>query len=133
VALTMPIFAGVASFGVLVGGLSALLGVGGGLVMVPFMVLALDVTQQAAEGTSLLVIVPTAAVGALAHTRSGYVSFRAAALIAIGGIGGSYIGAAIALEVPSDTLEILFVIFVVLMGARLIANGIRSGKAEPGS
>jgi uncharacterized protein len=127
-ALAAPAFAGVAAFGLLVGGLSALLGVGGGLVMVPFMVLVANVTQHAAQGTSLLVIAPTAAVGALAHRRSGYVSFRAAALIAPGGIGGSYVGAALALEVSPELLETIFGVFVVVMGARLIFQGLRPGE-----
>jgi uncharacterized protein len=127
-ALTPLVFAGVALFGVLVGGLSALLGVGGGLVMVPFMVLVLDVGQHAAEGTSLLAIVPTAAVGVVAHRRSGYVSFRSAAFVAIGGIAGSYAGAAIALEVAADLLETIFGVFVIVMGARLILQGARSRR-----
>ena len=125
-ALTVPVFVGVVAFGLLVGALSALLGVGGGLVMVPFLVLVLNVAHHAAEGTSLLVIVPTAAVGALAHRRSGFVSFRAAALIALGGIGGSYAGAAVALGVSAELLERIFVIFVVGMGIRLMFQGLRS-------
>jgi uncharacterized protein len=127
-ALTPLSFAGVAIFGLLVGALSALLGVGGGLVMVPFMVLALGVGQHSAEGTSLLVIVPTAAVGVFAHHRSGFVSFLAGALMGLGGIAGSYIGAVVALEAPADLLETLFGAFVIIMGVRLIAQGARRPK-----
>lgn len=124
-ALTPLVVAGVALFGVLVGGLSGLLGVGGGLVMVPFMVLVLVIGQHAAEGTSLLVIVPTAAFGVLAHRRSGYVLFRPAAFVAFGGIAGSSAGAALALEVAADRLETIFGVFVILIGALLILQGAR--------
>jgi uncharacterized protein len=127
-ALTPIGFAGVALFGLLVGVLSALLGVGGGAVMIPFIVLALSVGQHAAEGTSLLVIVPTAAVGVVAHHRSGFGSFFAGALLGVGGIVGSYIGAAIALEFSADFLETLFGLFVIMMGVRLMVQGARGPK-----
>ncbi|MGH8573566.1 MAG: TSUP family transporter, partial [Gammaproteobacteria bacterium] len=64
---------GIAGAGIGVGVFSALFGVGGGIIMVPFMTLVLDKGQHLAEGTSLLVIVPTAIVGALAHRRAGYI------------------------------------------------------------
>ena len=56
--------------GFLTGILAALFGVGGGLLLVPFMVLVLDESQHVAQGTSLLVIVPTAAAGMLSHARN---------------------------------------------------------------
>jgi uncharacterized protein len=112
--------------GVAVGGFSALFGVGGGLLMVPFMVLALDLTQHVAEGTSLLVIVPTAAAGVLAHRRRGYVSFRLGTLLAAGGIGGAYLGALLAHRLDAADLQKIFGAFVLLMGARLILQGLGS-------
>jgi uncharacterized membrane protein YfcA len=127
-ALTSIGFAGAVLFGLLVGVLSALLGVGGGVVMVPFIVLALSVGQHTAEGTSLLVIVPTAAVGVIAHHRSGFVSFLSGALMGVGGIVGSFIGAAIALEFSAGFLETLFGAFVIMMGVRLIVQGARGRK-----
>src|SRR5439155_211956 len=59
------------AFGVLGGLLSGLLGVGGGTVMVPCLTLAVGLSQHAAEATSLLVILPTAAAGTLALHRRG--------------------------------------------------------------
>jgi uncharacterized protein len=112
--------------GVAVGGFSALFGVGGGLLMVPFMVLALDLTQHVAEGTSLLVIVPTAAAGVLAHRRRGYVSYRLGAMLAAGGIGGAYLGAVVAHRIDPADLQRIFGAFVLLMGARLILQGLRA-------
>jgi uncharacterized membrane protein YfcA len=82
--------------GMTVGVLSALFGVGGGILMVPFMVLLLDKGQHLAEGTSLLVIVPTAIAGVLFHRKKGYVSPKHALVLAAGGMGGAYTGAALA-------------------------------------
>jgi hypothetical protein len=127
--LSLPVIVGIVAFGVSVGVLSALFGIGGGLVMVPFMVLLLDEGPHLAEGTSLLVIVPTALAGVAAHARRGYVDFGAAALLAIGGVLGAVAGARIALATPDDSLQKAFAIFLILMGARLIREGYR-GRAR---
>lgn len=123
--VTLPVAIGVTAFGVAVGVLSALFGIGGGLVMVPFMVLLLDGSQHLAEGTSLLVIVPTAIAGVIAHTKRGFVDFRAAAWLAAGGVIGAFLGARIALASAGPTLQIYFAVFLVLMGARLIRDGFK--------
>ena len=109
--------------GTVVGIVSALFGVGGGLLMVPFMVLALDMGQHISEGTSLLVIVPTALVGSIAHYRSGYVDIPTAARLAIGGLVGAVLGALIGLDLSGETLRRLLAILVAFVGVRLILDG----------
>ncbi|MGH2775711.1 MAG: sulfite exporter TauE/SafE family protein [Actinomycetota bacterium] len=116
---------GVVAFGILTGALSALFGVGGGLVMVPFMVLALGSDQHLAEGTSLLVIVPTAIVGVIAHTRRGYVSFKHAAFLAAGGVVGSFLGATLALQLEESVLRVILGVFLALTGASMIVQTLR--------
>src|SRR5207245_1601897 len=59
------------AIGLLTGIVSGLLGIGGGIVMVPAMVLSLGLSQHLAQGTSLFVIVPTAAAGSVTHFRLG--------------------------------------------------------------
>lgn len=114
--------------GALVGVLSALFGVGGGILMVPFMVLILEKGQHLAEGTSLLVIVPTALVGVVAHRKSNFVGFQAAALLAVGGMAGAYIGAALALRLDAETLQVLFGILMAIVGVRTIREGLRQQR-----
>lgn len=115
--------------GAVVGVLSALFGVGGGLLMVPFMVVVLGETQHVAEGTSLLVIVPTAVVGVLAHLGRGYVSFGHAALVGLGGIAGALLGSSLALAMDPETLQSTFAVFLILMGARTVQQGVLSLRA----
>jgi uncharacterized membrane protein YfcA len=117
--------------GVVVGALSALLGVGGGLLMVPFIVLVLSRDQHVAEGTSLLVIVPTAVVGTIAHVRSRYVSFRHAAPLALGGIAGVALGATLALATTPERLRLAFGVFLGLMGARTMWEAIGARRTDP--
>jgi uncharacterized membrane protein YfcA len=116
--------------GILVGILSSLFGVGGGVLMVPFLVLALGRAQHVAEGTSLLVMVPTAALGVWAHRRRGYVVFRQAVMLAIGGIAGASVGALLALQLPASTLRTLFGILLALTGMHVIRRGMATLRAE---
>ena len=116
--------------GFVVGVLAALFGVGGGLLMVPYMVLVLERGQHLAEGTSLAVIVPTAIVGVIAHARRGYVSMPSAGRLAMGGAVGAVIGAKLALATPAETLETVFGVFVIAIGIRFVYQGLR--KEDPG-
>lgn len=106
--------------GLAAGVLSALMGVGGGVIMVPAMVLLLGLDQHTAEGTSLLVIVPTALVGAWRHSNHGYTDWRLGLLIGIGGIAGALLGAQAALALPAATLQRLFAVFLGVMGVRML-------------
>lgn len=119
---------GIAAFGVLVGLLSALFGIGGGTAMVPFMVLLLDRSPHLAEGTSLLVIIPTAIVGVIAHHKRGFVSYRHAGWLAVGGVFGAFAGANLALSIDEDLLKTLFAVFLAVMGVRTIFEGLRLTK-----
>lgn len=114
--------------GAVVGLVSALFGVGGGVLMVPFMVLALDMGQHISEGTSLLVIVPTALVGSIAHYRSGYVDVPTAARLAIGGVIGAVLGALLGLDLSGQTLRRLLALLVAFVGVRLILDGVKLRK-----
>jgi uncharacterized membrane protein YfcA len=119
--------------GLIVGAMSAFFGVGGGLLMVPFMVLVLGETQHVAEGTSLMVIVPTAIVGVIAHHKRGFVDFRLAAWLGLGGIAGAVLGARLALGTAGSVLRMMFGALVIIVGVRFIRQGLKtSGAPERG-
>jgi uncharacterized membrane protein YfcA len=122
--MTLGVALEVVAFGVLVGVVSALFGVGGGIVMIPFMVLVLGTPQQIAEGTSLLVIIPVSLVGFLAHRRERFGSIRHAALLGLGGMCGSVAGASIALSLSGYVLQMFFGVLVIVVGVLLIIQGI---------
>ena len=107
-----------------VGMLSALFGIGGGLVMVPFLVIVFGEPQHLAEGTSLAVIVPTALSGAIAHRRHDYVDLGKAAMVAAGGLLAAVVGAVVALNLSSETLGRAFAVVIIFVGARLIRDGL---------
>ena len=113
------------AFGVVVGVASGLLGVGGGTLVVPFLTLAVAVSQHEAEATSLLVILPTAIAGSLALRRRGVGDLGLALRFGVVGAVGSVLGALLALALPGSTLRLVFAVFVGLVGLRLTRDGIR--------
>lgn len=106
--------------GLAAGLLAGMFGVGGGVLMVPVMVLLLGFSQHLAAGTSLIVIIPIAVVGAAAHLRHHLVDLRAAALLATGGVVGAVLGGTIALGLDGTNLRRLFVAYLVVVGIRLL-------------
>ena len=108
----------------LLGGItSGLFGVGGGVIMVPAMLLVLsppirDIKQ--AIGTSLVVIVPTAIMGSFKHQTQGNVHWMTAALLVPTAIVGSYLGAFLTKIISAEDLKRAFGVFLVLVGCRLI-------------
>ncbi len=114
------------AFGILVGVASAMFGIGGGVIMVPFLILVVDQSQHVAEGTSLLVVIPTAIAGVIAHNRRGYVDFKRAAALAVTGVLGGFLGARLALAIDADSLQKAFGIFMLVMAARLLRDGLRT-------
>jgi uncharacterized membrane protein YfcA len=119
------LYVALVAFGVVVGVTSGLLGVGGGTLVVPFLTLAVGLSQHAAEATSLLVILPTAIAGSLALRRRGVGDLGLALRFGVVGAAGSVLGALLALALPGSTLRLVFAIFVGLVGLRIAYDGLR--------
>jgi hypothetical protein len=111
------------------GMLAGLLGVGGGLVLVPFLVLVVGMSQHAAEGTSLLVILPTALVASLTLRRRGVGNLPLAFGFGVVGAIGGVAGGLLALALPAGVLRTLFAVFVALVGLRLLRDALALPKA----
>jgi uncharacterized membrane protein YfcA len=121
---------GLIAIGLGAGVLSGLLGIGGGLVMVPAMALVLGFDQHVAQGTSLLVIIPAALSGTVTHYRNGRVSLRDAGFLAAGGVGGAVIGSVLALSVDEAVLRKLFAGFLILVAIQIILGRGRRAQRE---
>jgi uncharacterized membrane protein YfcA len=106
--------------GAVAGLLSGLLGIGGGAVMVPAMTLLIGLSQHVAQGTSLLVIIPTAITGSITHFRMGNIQLPTAAWLAAGGVVGAVAGAFLALASPEETLRLLFGCYLAFTGLRML-------------
>lgn len=107
-------------WGVFVGVMSGLLGVGGGLVMVPVLVLLLGYTQHLAQGTSLAVIIPVSLSGTFIHIRKGNVVWDFAAWLAVGAVIGSWVTSGFVHSIPGGVLRILFAVFMIWVGSSML-------------
>lgn len=132
VAVASPVSSGggfvVVLVGVATGILSGLLGVGGGIIMIPAMVLLLGMSQKMAQGISLAVIIPVSVSGAVIHARHGNVNFGVGIPLAIGGVLGGIVGANAALNASPMILRGAFGVLMLILG---IASLIRRPVARP--
>ncbi len=112
------------------GVLSALLGVGGGILLIPVLVAAFDFSQQLASGTSLAVMVPIALLGAIRLTRPGLTDWSQGARFGFGSIVGALLGASIALAVSGPAMRLVFAVVLLAIGIRMTILGWRADR-EP--
>jgi uncharacterized membrane protein YfcA len=119
-----------AALGVAAGGVAGLFGVGGGVLFVPALTLVVGLTQLEAEATSLLAIVPVAALGSWRQHRAGEVRWRDAALIGAGSIGTAAVGVLIADAAPERALRVAFAGLLLVVAWRLVVRT-RRESARP--
>lgn len=112
--------------GMSAGILSGLLGVGGGLILIPIMTFILGLSQHAAQGISLLVIIPTALAGIWQLHKAKLVNYHLALYLAIGAIIGALISSATVQYIPAGSLKIIFGVFVIFAGIRTVLKSLKS-------
>ncbi|MDA3146854.1 sulfite exporter TauE/SafE family protein [Leucobacter sp. UCMA 4100] len=99
--------------GAITGLLSGLFGIGGGVVLVPMLVLFLGFQQRLAAGTSVAAILPAAIIGGISYGVQGNVDWLAAVLLAVGIVIGAQVGSYLLSRVPTGFLRWLFMIFLL--------------------
>jgi uncharacterized protein len=112
--------------GLFAGMVSGALGVGGGVVMVPAMVLILGVDQAVAQGTSLFVILPTAISGVQSHYRRRNLDLQPTIWIGLMGAIFAAGGAYLAVRVDQVHLRQVFALYLLLVGLQSIYKGVRN-------
>ena len=116
--------------GLAAGVLSGLFGVGGGILFVPALV-ALGLGQVEASATSLLAVVPTAAVGTWRQARYGNLRVKPALVIGVASIAGVEIGVQVATSLPEDILRRLFGVLLLTVAAQLAWRARRRPRELP--
>ncbi|GIW82728.1 MAG: hypothetical protein KatS3mg105_4535 [Gemmatales bacterium] len=108
-------------FGIAVGIASGLLGIGGGIVLVPGLVYLFQFTQKEAQGTSLAVLsLPVLLFAAVVYYKRGFVHLPSAGWVALGFVVGAYIGASLVVHVPVHVLRTLFGLVLLYLGFMMI-------------
>jgi uncharacterized membrane protein YfcA len=116
--------------GVCVGIFSGTLGVGGGTVVIPALVLLWGFGQKSAQGMSLAIMVPMALIGALRYWKNPEVEFHGwvIALIVLGALAGTLAGTELAARLPAGILRKTFAVFLVIVAVRMFTASPRSEK-----
>lgn len=107
--------------GIAAGMLSGLVGVGGGLIIVPALVYFVGMSQHSAQGTSLgLILLPVGILGVLTYYKQGHIDVKVVGLLAIGFLVGSYFGSKIALNLSQETVKKFFALLMIVVAVKMI-------------
>ena len=107
--------------GIITGVMAGMLGIGGGLVVIPALVMVMGMSQQSAQGTSLAMMLPP--IGILAaynYYKAGHVDIRIALLLAVAFIVGSFFGSKLAIRIPQEMLKKIFGVFLLLVAIKML-------------
>jgi uncharacterized membrane protein YfcA len=107
--------------GLLSGAFSGLIGIGGGIIIIPILVYFFGMIQKLAQGTTLaLMLPPIGIMAAYVYYKSGFVDIKAAAFIAIGFIVGGWLGAKFAVHIPQAILSKVFAVFLLAVSIKML-------------
>lgn len=106
--------------GVLAGVLSGLIGVGGGVIMIPLLVFVLGYSQHSAQGTSLAVLaIPVTFLAAYNYYTEGYINWKFALIIALGFVVGGYFGSKLAISINQSMLKKIFGVILLIAAFKM--------------
>ena len=109
--------------GLLAGVLSGLVGVGGGILMIPLLIIFLGLTQHQAQGTALFAMLPPIGIlAAMNYYKQGFVKWEYAAVIACTFVIGGYFGSKLSLSLPPQTVRRVFGVIMLIGAIKLITS-----------
>jgi hypothetical protein len=119
--MSISIFIILIIIGLLAGFTGGALGLGGGIIIVPALVLIMGFTQHQAQGTSLAVLVfPVALLGAYNYYKAGMVNIKFVIILALAFLVGSYLGSLLSINLPEKILKKVFGFTILIISLKLI-------------
>lgn len=107
--------------GIAAGMLGGMVGVGGGIIIVPALVFFLGFSQKMAQGTSLgILLLPVGILGVIQYYKEGYVDMRVVLLISAGFFLGSLLGSKLALSLSQETVKKIFAILLLIIAVKML-------------
>lgn len=107
--------------GIAAGILGGMVGVGGGIIIVPALIFFLGFTQKMAQGTSLgILLLPVGILGVFQYYKQGYVDMRVVIVISLGFLIGSFFGSKIALALPQETVKKVFAVLMIVVAIKMM-------------
>jgi len=112
------------------GGLAGLLGVGGGIIMVPVFVLFFSLPAAVAKGTSLVVILPTSLIGTFRNRRHGNTDVRTATVVGLSGVVTAFVASQISVDLDPDLSNALFAALLLFVAVRMLVVELRDRRSR---
>ncbi len=107
--------------GLFSGALSGMVGVGGGIIIVPALVYFLAFSQKEAQGTSLgILLLPVGILGVIQYYKQGQVDWRVVLIVSLAFLAGNYFGSKLALTLPDKTLKKTFAIVLIFVAIKIL-------------
>ena len=109
------------ALGMAAGALSSIVGVGGGIILVPALIYLFGYQQMDAQGISLaLLMFPVGMLGVIQYYKAGHVNFSLVGIIAIGFVIGSFFGSRLALSLPQDIVKKVFAVLMLVIAIKML-------------
>lgn len=103
------------------GFLGGMVGIGGGIIIVPALVYFLGFTQHQAQGSSLaLLMLPVGILGVIQYYKQGHVDFSVVVILAAGFVIGSFFGSKLSLHLPQETIKKVFAVLLLVMAIKML-------------
>lgn len=128
--LTVASGIGLAALGLFTGVMAGLLGVGGGVIVVPALIFLFGTSDLIAKGTSLLMMIPTAVSGTIGNVKRQNVDLFAAALVGVAACTTTALGAWIATLLSPLVANILFAVFLTFIAVQMAIRAVRARRAR---
>jgi hypothetical protein len=110
--------------GLIAGALSGLVGVGGGIIVVPALIYFLGFSQHQAQGTSLgLLLLPVGILAVMNYYKAGYIDIKVVAIMCVAFVIGGWLGSKYSLSLPQQTVKKVFAILLLAVGTRMLFFG----------
>lgn len=107
--------------GLAAGVLSGMIGIGGGIIIVPALVFVLGFTQKEAQGTSLgLLLLPVGILAVLNYYKEGYIDIKVVAIMCVSFVLGGWLGSKISLSLPQETVKKIFAVVLLLVAGKML-------------
>ena len=119
--MTIQILLILLAVGLAEGFLSGMVGIGGGIIIVPVLVYFLGFTQHQAQGTTLFMfLLPIGILGVMNYHKQGYVDYKTALIICTTFVFGSYFGSKLSISLDQKTVKQIFGAIIILLGAKML-------------
>lgn len=119
--MTIQILLILLAVGLAAGFLSGMVGIGGGIIIVPVLVYFLGFTQHQAQGTTLFMfLLPIGILGVMNYHKQGYVDYKTALIICTTFVFGSYIGSKLSISLDQKTVKQIFGAIIILLGTKML-------------